>query len=367
MDDAVEATCGPKLEAYYECAGVTDEDPDNTAYYYSSEEDEDDEFCEALDRIDCSTIECQSEYEDAMACYAEASCDAPFSCADTPEPPTTTESTKARLAFYNVNAEHDAVCFSFGTTPAASSSSGLVSFGSVVHVDLAVAERAQAFVKVSETCDGTALANNIADVYSTSASNLVSFGVSAYLSTVRLDGPETTSFFLNEFSADAACTFSWTDGLATQPNGSVALHQATTLDLDCDGLRSAGGLHVDCGDGRTASIDLTAKDICADTSLHFVATKNLLGDLELRLFQATDACRRTCEDDDDDDGDSTLPIGALAAIVVAGLFLLVLVCVFAYCRCRAAPFRDKDEYRIELGDAPTTNEMQMRETESLTA
>lgn len=357
VDDATAAACGPTLEAYYNCAGVTEDSPENPSdlYYYDTEDVS--VFCDAITALEksesCSTIgfvgnvTCQAEYEAALSCYAEAACGSPFEC-EPSTPPGTSYKLVSVIAFYNVNPDFEPVCFTFATRSNWDMQTSVsVAYGEIAHSGLLVTgdvpEPYQLFVRVSTACpSSSALVESVVDVYS-SQSNLISWSLPAddtsrgYLQTIRLDGPEPMTYFLNEV-ADQKCEF--TNLMTPSSTYSLGFHEAATVDLSCDDLINAE-FSVSCQGTGAAKVSKTLRidprDICADTSLHMVAYSVPGGnDLNFSLFQAGNVCQRTCESSSPatkgkkNKSKSKLSDGVIAAIVVCAVVVVVLGIVVAY-------------------------------------
>lgn len=374
VDDATAAACEPTLQAYYDCAGVTEDPAEDTSslYYYDTEDIS--VFCDAVTALEdsesCSTIgdvdfACQAEYETAITCYSEAACGSPFECVAS-QPPVAVEKLVANIAFYNVNPNSDVVCFSYATNNRGATAETLVevAYEQTVHADiylsLDVSEPYQVFVRVSETCElGSWVVESMVDVY-LSASNLISWSLpadvtsSGYLQTIRRNGPEPTIYFLNEVT-EQNCEFK---NLVAPYSYSVGFHQAATVDLSCDDLERAE-FAVSCkrtsGANFSETLLLNPRDICADTSLHLVAYSAPGGDdVNFDIFQGTDAsdaCERRCKSGGGSKkSKSGLSSGVIAAIAVCAAVLVLLAIVVAY-KCRQSQSTgpsDSKEARVTL-------------------
>lgn len=319
--------CAELLDSYYTCAGVT-ELPGDDPYYYG---DDDELFCGALNLTACPSV-CTVEYEAAVACYAVAQCERGYECGT----PASNDLTVpvATLGLYNVNASD--VCFEW-TTANDWQQLDTAAFGDIRYAEIDAAapiDGRRVFVRATD-CDGTTLADGIAEVYGTS-SNLASFGIDDFMQTARVQ--DVSTYVFNEFGG--TCTFSLTGDAV------VAVHDLATIDWGCDDLLTTTTVDVTCGDDA-AAVRVDPKAICADTSLHFVATANADDRLVLRLFQATDSCASTCVAQGGGSKKSSnsrtlliyVIVGVVGALVVLGL---VAVCV------KLSYKKDGDEYDADL-------------------
>lgn len=361
LDDEAQSFCAPKLETFYACDGgnedVADEN-ERDPYYYA----DDDDFCAAIAEIECSVVEdeCGTEYEAAVSCYSEAACGRSFSCLETN--PSSPSKTVGSVAFYNVNPAQDEVCFEYGTSPQMSSKSGPVEFGETVLVEIDLTSEGIAhdlFVRVSDSCgEGPArIFDNIAQIYS-SSSNLVGWGASStsqggYLQSLRRDDEGAAAYFLNEFSQESDCVFTWA-GMTTNP---VSLHEAATFDLTCADLEDIEEVSVECGSRTFASLEIVLDDFCADTSLHFVATATGTNDeqLTLRLFQAADkeTCEEKCSPSNSKKKKSDDFVG-MALIVGVIVVALALICA-CICCLRASSSSSSKKRKLEATAMPQAN------------
>lgn len=338
--------CVTHLDSYYTCAEVTDL-PGDDPYYYGDDEDDVALFCEALNVTDCPSA-CTDEYEAAVSCYAEAQCEREYECgAPQSFDPTVPVAT---LGLYNVDSAP--VCFEW-TTASDWHTLETADFGDIRYAEIdatAAVPGRRVFVRATH-CDGTTLADGIVEVYGT-ASNLASFGVDSFLQTARVDGEDPSAYVFNEFRDN--CTFSLTGDTV------VGVHDLATIDLSCDDVLATATVGVECGDD-SASVDLDPKSICADTSLHFVATAkaDARRDLVLRLFQATDTCASTCVSQGG--GSSKKSNRTTLVYIIVGIVGALVVLCLVVVAIKVCYKKDEDEFDADLDkrrkEAAASNKM----------